>query len=93
MAQAFLTSPKLVGRDADADALRKRLLRALRGRGGAAALVAPAGLGRSRMLASFVLEAKLLGAVVIARRRERGRLGCASAWPLRSPSACSRRCR
>ena len=64
-AQAFLTSPKLVGRDARAAALRKRLLRALRGRGGAAAIVAPAGLGRSRMLASCVLEAKLMGAAAI----------------------------
>jgi hypothetical protein len=64
-AQAFLTSPKLVGRDRESGALRKRLLLALRGRGGAAAIVAPAGFGRSRMLASFVLETKLLGAVAV----------------------------
>ena len=73
-AQAFLTSPKLVGRDRESGALRKRLLRALRGRGGAAAIVAPGGFGRSRMLASFVLEAKLLGAAAVHGRRDRGRL-------------------
>ena len=65
-AQAFLTSPQLVGR-ADASAvLRKRLMRVTRGRGGIAAVVAASGLGRSRILESFVLEAKLAGAVVVS---------------------------
>jgi hypothetical protein len=64
-AQAFLSSPKLVGRDDVMGLLRKRLLRAVRGRGSTGAVVAGAGLGRSRMLASLVLEAKLMGAAVI----------------------------
>ncbi len=63
--QAFLTSPKLVGRDRESGALRERLMQALRGHGGAAAIVAPAGFGRSRMLASVVLETKLLGAAAV----------------------------
>jgi hypothetical protein len=64
-AQAFLSTPKLVGRASESGALRKRLLRAMRGRGSTVALVAPAGLGRSRMLASVLVDAKLLGAAVI----------------------------
>ena len=64
-AQAFLTSPKLVGRDRASGALRRRLLQALRGRGGAAAIVAPGGHGRSRMLASIVLETRLMGAAAV----------------------------
>ena len=66
LAQAFLTSPKLVCRDETSAQLHRRLLRAARGRGNTVALVAPAGLGRSRMLASLVLEAKLLGATAIS---------------------------
>jgi serine/threonine-protein kinase len=64
-AQAFLASPKLVGREQPSGLLRMRLLRAIRGRGSAASIVAAAGLGRSRMIASTMLEAKLLGAVAI----------------------------
>jgi len=64
-AQAFLTTPQLVGRSEPISILRKRLLRATRGRGGTAAIVAPSGLGRSRMLEAFVLEAKLAGATVV----------------------------
>jgi hypothetical protein len=81
-AQAFLTTPKLVGRDRESQALRRRLLRALRGRGGTAAIVAPGGFGRSRMLASVVLEAKLLGAaamLVDATAVDSGRFGVAGA--------------
>jgi hypothetical protein len=66
LAQAFLTSPKLVGRQEQTNTLRKRLVRALEGRGSVLSVVAPAGLGRSRMLASLVLEAKLLGATTLA---------------------------
>jgi len=64
-AQSFLTSPKLVGRDDASAFLRKRLLRTIRGRGNSVALVGAAGLGRSRMLASFVLEAKLMGSAAV----------------------------
>ncbi len=65
VAQSFLTSPKLVGRDAPSAVFRKHLQRLRRKRGGAVAIVAKAGLGRSRMLASCVLEAKLTGAAVV----------------------------
>ena len=65
-AQAFLTSPQLVGRNESVSLLRKRLLRATRGKGGTAAIVARAGLGRSRLLDAFVLEAKLAGATVVS---------------------------
>jgi len=64
-AQAFLSIPKLVARTHESGALRKRLLRATRGRGNAVAIVGPAGLGRSRMLASVLIDAKLLGAAAI----------------------------
>jgi len=66
LAQAFLTSPKLVGREEVSRSLRKALQRARHNHGGALSLVAPAGYGRSRMLASFVLEAKLMGAAAIS---------------------------
>jgi tetratricopeptide (TPR) repeat protein len=81
-AQAFLASPKLVGRNRESAALRKPLLRALGGRGGAAAIVAPGGFGRSRMLVSLVLEAKLLGAATVlvdATAVDSDRLGVAAA--------------
>jgi serine/threonine-protein kinase len=66
LAAAFLTSPKLVARQQATEALQKRLARAVRGRGSAIAFVAKPGLGKSRMLSSVVLEAKLLGAAVIS---------------------------
>lgn len=65
IAQAFLANPTLVGRDEQSAFLRERLLRAMQGCGGTAAIVTPAGLGRSRMLASAVLEAKLMGAAAV----------------------------
>jgi type II secretory pathway predicted ATPase ExeA len=65
LAQAFLTSPKLVGRAAISRGLIKRVRRAAERHGSCVALVAPAGLGRSRMLADAVLSAKLSGALTI----------------------------
>ncbi|MDD9969024.1 MAG: protein kinase [Myxococcales bacterium] len=66
-AQAFLNSPQLVGRHSALATLRKRV-KDLRddSRGGVAAIVGHPGLGRSRMLASVVLETKLLGAAAIS---------------------------
>jgi hypothetical protein len=64
-AQAFLSTPKLVGRGAERAATSQRLQRAMRGRGIAMSLVAPAGLGRSRLLSAVLVEAKLLGAAAI----------------------------
>ena len=65
VAQAFLVNPTLVGRDEHNTFMRKLLTQAMDGRGGTAAIVAPAGMGRSRMLASAVLEAKLMGAAAV----------------------------
>ncbi|MEY4577827.1 MAG: hypothetical protein RL701_2530 [Pseudomonadota bacterium] len=63
--QAFLSSPRLIAREHAHALLDKKLRRAHRGRGSCAALVAPAGLGRSRMLSTLVIEAKLTGACVV----------------------------
>ncbi|HMI91877.1 MAG TPA: serine/threonine-protein kinase [Polyangiales bacterium] len=63
-AQAFLITPAIVGRDAETRVVRKRLLRAANGRGGAYVVLGPPGSGRSRMLSSLALEAKLVGASV-----------------------------
>jgi tetratricopeptide (TPR) repeat protein len=66
LAQAFLASPTLVGRTEASAFIRKHLMRARRGHCVVASIVAPAGLGRSRMLASAVLEGKLMGAIVLS---------------------------
>ncbi len=62
---AYLASPPLVGRDAILSNCREHLLSALRGRGTAALLAGPTGGGGSRLLDMLVLEAKILGAVVL----------------------------
>lgn len=62
--QAYLTSPRLVGRDVQMKQLRNMLTRALRTPGGAALVRGEAGMGRSRFAVHCVLEAKLLGATV-----------------------------
>ena len=66
VSRAFLTSPALVGRDRASAQFRTQLLDRRRAASGAVALVAQAGFGRSRMLSSFVLEAKLAGAATLA---------------------------
>ena len=92
-AQAFLTSPKLVGRDeASAFAAQAPARARRRGRGSAAVRSSRApGLGRSRMLASFVLEAKLMGAAAIAIDADRGRVAGRSRWR-RARRAAARAC-
>ena len=65
LAQAFLSSPNLVGRKDALAQLRKRVRRGMGRRGSTLALVADGGLGRSRLLANTVLEAKLAGAIAI----------------------------
>jgi hypothetical protein len=65
VSQAYLTTPILVGRDLELARVRKKVLRALRGRGGALLISGDAGLGRSRLLDACVLEAKLAGSVVL----------------------------
>jgi tetratricopeptide (TPR) repeat protein len=65
-AQAFLTSPTLVGRNEASAMIAKRLARAVAGRGSTLSIVGPSGFGRTRMLASLVLQAKLTGATTIS---------------------------
>jgi tetratricopeptide (TPR) repeat protein len=65
IAQAFLTTPTSIGRDAQRVRVRGHLLELMRGRGGTLPIVAAAGLGRTRMLASVVLDAKVMGAAVV----------------------------
>ena len=70
VAQAYSTTPALVGRETQLAAVRERLL-ALADRRGATLIVrGQSGSGRSRFLDACVLEAKLLGAHVI--RADRG---------------------
>ncbi|HET6331965.1 MAG TPA: protein kinase [Polyangiales bacterium] len=82
LAQAFLASPKLVGRDPALVTARKRVRRVLARRGSTLAIVAESGLGRSRLLANTILEAKLIGATAItasATAVASGPLGLAAA--------------
>ncbi|HEX4337035.1 MAG TPA: serine/threonine-protein kinase [Polyangiaceae bacterium] len=62
-ATAHLTTPRLVGRSTVVERFRKRALGAARRKGGGFVVAGEAGLGRSRMLDAFVLEAKLAGAL------------------------------
>ncbi len=63
--QAYLTTPTLVGRDDSLLQVRKQVIRALRGRGGAVMVQGPPGVGRSRFLDACVLEGKLAGMAVL----------------------------
>ena len=65
VSQAYLTTPTLVGRDRELARVRKKVLRALRGRGGAVLITGSPGVGRSRLLDACVLEAKLAGSTVL----------------------------
>jgi tetratricopeptide (TPR) repeat protein len=77
---AYLTSPVLVGRDDALATFRRQMERALQMRGSGVLVEAEAGLGRSRLLDAFALEAKLLGATVLrgsADDEDRGNLAVA----------------
>lgn len=64
-AQAYLVNPQLVGRDQVLMCFRRRLLACQRTGGGGFLLTGQRGVGRSRMLDAFVMEAKLSGAVAL----------------------------
>jgi tetratricopeptide (TPR) repeat protein len=64
-ARAYLTTPSLVGRNEELVRLRKLVLRATRGRGGALLIEARSGMGRSRLLQAVELEGRLAGATVL----------------------------
>ncbi|HKP61104.1 MAG TPA: protein kinase [Polyangiales bacterium] len=63
--QAYLSTPNLIGRDAPLARVRAKLLRTLRGYGSALIFEGGSGVGRTRLLAACLLEAKLLGALVL----------------------------
>jgi hypothetical protein len=71
-ARAYLVTPKLVGRDHVVTRFRAQMARAVRGHGGGFAVVGEEGTGRSRMVDSFVLEAKLVGATAVRAGSEEG---------------------
>jgi hypothetical protein len=74
-AQAYLTTPFLVARDAALQRFRRRLLRTERRRGGALVIEGPSGSGRSRLLASFLREAKLRGMFTVRAEGREGKAG------------------
>jgi protein kinase-like protein/AAA ATPase-like protein len=65
VANAYLTTPALVGRERELSAVRRRALRAGRGRGAALLVSGPSGIGLSRFLDACALEGKLSGALVM----------------------------
>jgi hypothetical protein len=79
---SYLATPKLVGRDQALQIAREHLVESLRGSGATLLIEGEAGSGRSRFLDACVLEAKLLGAVVLrgdASDAARGEYGLAAA--------------
>jgi hypothetical protein len=82
VADAYLSTPTLVGRDVQLARARERLVSTLQGRGGVLIAAAPVGGGRSRFLDACVLEAKLLGLQVVRIDKadsEHGSYGAAKA--------------
>lgn len=65
VAEAYLVTPMLVGREDDVALARRRTERALKGRGGVLLVKGGSGVGRSRFLDACVLDAKLDGAAVL----------------------------
>jgi tetratricopeptide (TPR) repeat protein len=63
--QSYLSTPTLVGRETSLSRARARIMRAVRGRGGALLIEGASGVGRSRLLEAALLEAKLSGALVV----------------------------
>jgi serine/threonine-protein kinase len=75
IAQAYLVTPTLVGRDDAVLRFRRRLLRAMRREGSSLLIEGNSGFGRSRLLTTFLTEAKLEGMVALYAEGERGRDG------------------
>ncbi len=75
IAQAYLVTPTLVGRDDAVLRFRRRLLRAMRREGSSLLVEGSSGYGRSRLLSTFLTEAKLEGMVALYAEGEQGRAG------------------
>lgn len=79
VANAYLATPELVGRDTILTRLRQRCAEASAGHGGTVLIEGSAGMGRSRVLDVCALWAKTLGATVL---KTRGNAGHASDRPM-----------
>jgi len=80
--RGYLASSVLVGRQPEMRRIRQRIERTVRGKGGGVLVLAPTGMGKSRLLREAALEAQVAGAVVASAsgsHRERGPLGVARA--------------
>ncbi len=75
VAQAYLATPALVGRDGIVDAVRMHVARAKEGAGGSICFQGPPGTGRSRMLDASGLEAKRMGMLVLRADARDAQLG------------------
>ncbi|MBN1653812.1 MAG: protein kinase [Deltaproteobacteria bacterium] len=82
--QAYLTTPRLVGREALVTDLRRLTFDVLGNRGGRTLVFEGiSGIGRSRLLAELVLEGKVVGVLVLAAQAEAGpRSAYGVAWRL-----------
>jgi hypothetical protein len=70
ISNAYLSTPELVGREPEINAVRVQLRELHRGHGGVLWISGEAGVGRSRMLSAAGLEAKLSGANVLYARAD-----------------------
>lgn len=75
IAQAYLVTPTLVGREDVVIRFRRRMLRAERRRGSALLIEGEPGSGRSRLLTSLATEARLRGMIVAYAPGDEGRRG------------------
>jgi hypothetical protein len=75
VAQGYLATPTLVGRDEVTARFRKRLRAADGGRGSTLVIEGKPGFGRSRLLASLVTEATLANVVTLCGQGADGRAG------------------
>ncbi|MDD9966593.1 MAG: protein kinase [Myxococcales bacterium] len=74
--RAYLTTPAMVGRQTELVALRRTVLCFVRKVGASLLIRGRAGLGRTRMLDSCAMEAKLLGAQVVRADANDATEGC-----------------
>lgn len=70
VSQAYLTTPNLVGRDAELGRVARRLQRVRRSSGTSMLVWGRPGVGRSRFLDACALRAKLLGCTVVRAGRD-----------------------
>ncbi len=68
--QAYLTTPNLVGRAKQLAKCRKHVLNGVRGSGAVLVIMGAPGMGRSRLLMSCMLDAKVVGATVASATAE-----------------------